>query len=278
VSTPTGGYQGLGYYGGEEPPKKRNGLLIAIVVAAVVLLAMVATVLIVGVKNSTPGQALPVASVTTSKPTSKSGGPSQNPLQPKATGAPLVPGWKPVAINDGKDLNTTKAYDVPPSWEPLNSSISFGATTKTTLFIPTLYMKGYCTPTSFRSAAGLLLVSNIGEVPAQATKAAQVITDAVYVNSDGTKSKADLGQPQPVKIDGGSKNGYTVTAKVTVTPSQNEKDKCNPATAIVTVMLLEPKQGEDTSVVLTAFADQGFPEATSEEDLLKVVTSIHPAN
>jgi hypothetical protein len=279
VSAPTGGnqgYQGLGYYGGGEPPKKRNGLLIAVVVAAVVLIGVTATLLIIGVKNTTPGEALAAESTqrdsSAPRPTT-----SRDPLQPQATGAPLVPGWKPVAINDGKQIDTTKAYDVPPDWQPLNSTASFGSTPKTTMYIPTIYMKGYCngSTTSFRSMAGLILVPNKGDVPAQATAAAQQIADAVFTTSEGLKPKVDLGQPQAVSVDR-DKKGFTVTAKATLQASQ--KDKCNAANAVVTVMLLEPRPGDETSLVLTAFADQGFPEATSEQHLLQIVTSIHAAN
>jgi hypothetical protein len=277
VSTPTGGYQGLGYYAGDEPPKKRNGLLIAVVVAAVVLIGVVTTILVVGVKNTTPGEALaaPGAPTPTPKSSGSSSGPSQDPLQPKATGAPLVPGWKPVAITDGDQITTTKAYDVPPDWQTLTSPAVFGSTKKTTLYIPALYMKGYCTPTSFRSMAGLLLVPNTGEVPAQATGVAQQLADAVFSTSEGTKPTVTMGQPLPVKVNGG-KDGFVVTAKAAIAASPT--DKCNAANAVVTIMLLVPAAGDDTSLVLSALADQGFPEATPEGDLQKIVTSIHPAN
>lgn len=270
-------YQGLGYYGNEpEPPsKKNNALLISLVVAAVVAVGLVGTLLIVGVRTETSGEALAVAGAVTT-PTSKRTT-ANDPLQPKATGAPQVPGWRPIAINNGGQLQTSKAYDVPPAWQPMTSSATFGKQTKTTLYTPAIYMKGYCTgsPTSFRSMAGLLTVDNQGTNEEQAIAAAQRLADAVYTTSEGTKPTVQAGQPQPVSVDR-DKKGFTVTAKATLAPSA--QDKCSAPTATVTVMVLSAKPEEKTSVVLAAFADQGFAEATPEAHLQQIVTSIHAAN
>lgn len=286
MSTPSGGYQGLGFYSSDEkPPKKNTGLLAAIAVAAVVLLGMVATVLIVGVKNSTPGQALaaPDVSVPANPSSGKSGSTSpssQDPLSPKATGAPMVPGWTPVPINDGQQITTSKAYDVPPKWEPLNYPAAFGGkgVQQTQVYIPALYMKGYCEgkSTTFRSMAGLLLVPNQGDPKDQTTGAAKQLALAVYTSDAGAQPTVDVGAPTPVKIDNG-KDGFAVTAHVSkIVPGA--QDKCTAASAVVMLVLLPGKQGDETSLVMSAFADQGFPEATPEGDLQKIVTSIHPAN
>lgn len=287
MSVPTGGnqgYQGLGFYGAAdgEPPKKRNGLLIAVIVAAVVLVGVTATLLVIKPKTVATGEALPVANVT-SKSTSKTTTTTKKPggaLQPQATGAPLVPGWKPIAINDGNEINTTKAYDVPPAWEPVvglgNAVIVGKGDHSAKIYIPATYMKGYCptSPTSFRSMAGLLLLPKKGELGEQVTGIAQKIADAVYTVDDTTKPKVEMGQQQPVSVNDGKK-GLVLTAKATLAPSQN---KCDATSALVTVMVLEPKPEDQTVLALAALADQGFPEATSEEDLKKIVTSIHPAN
>jgi hypothetical protein len=270
-------YQGLGYYGNEpEPPKKNNTLLISLVVAAVVVVGLVGTLLIIGVRTETPGEALAVAGVATN-PTSPKRTATNDPLQPKATGAPQVPGWRPIAINNGGQLQTSKAYDVPPTWQPMTSSATFGKQTKTTLYTPAIYMKGYCpaSPTSFRSMAGLLTVDNQGTNEAQAAAAAQRLADAVYTTSEGTKPTVQMGQPQPVSVDR-DKKGFTVTAKATLAPSA--QDKCSAPSATITVMVLSSKPEDKTSVVLAAFADEGFAEATPEAHLQQIVTSIHAAN
>jgi hypothetical protein len=285
VSVPTGenqSYQGLGFYGEGRPPKKRNGLLIAVVVAAVVLVGVTVTLLVVKPKTVATGEPLAVANVTTSSSskttssTKKSGGA----LQPQATGAPLVPGWTPIAINDGGEIDSDKAFDVPPTWKQVtgmgNSVIVGQASNSAKIYIPVTYMQGYCptSKTSFRSMAGLLLLPNKGELAPQVTDVAQKIADAVYTTGETAKPKVEMGQQQPVTVNGGKK-GIVLTAKATLVPGDN---KCDAATATVTVMTFEPKPDDKTILVVAAFADQGFPEATSEEDLKKIVTSVHPAN
>jgi hypothetical protein len=283
VSTPTGGYQGLGFYGDAKPPKKNNGLLIAIAVAAVVLIGMVATVLVVGVRNSTPGEAL--ADPNAKPKQSSSSTRPRDPLQPKATGPALVPGWTPIAINDGEKLVTDKAYDVPPQWAPLNFPAQFSGTTpKTSIYIPALYMRGYCpdSPNSFRSMAGLLVVNNKGDVKDQIKNAAKQIADAVYTNKAGARAAVQVDEPKPMKVVS-NKDALLLTAHVTAIP-QGENDKCNPASSVITVLLLLPeppqegKPATEVNTALVAWADQGFPEATPADDLTKIVTSIHKLN
>ena len=72
------------------------------------------------------------------------------------------------------------------------------------------------------------------------------------------------------------KRGYTVTAKSEITLGPD--DKCTPTKASVSVVVLESKPEDKTSVVITAFADQDFAEAVPETDLQKIVTSMHAAN
>ncbi|WP_173124540.1 hypothetical protein [Kibdelosporangium persicum] len=277
MSAPGGGYQGLGYY--DEPqPKKPTGLIVSVVVAAVVVVGLVMTLLIVNPTSQVAGEPLAVANPTLPAPSSTRSGPSNNPLQPKATGAPKVEGWKVIAVNDGRELQTTKAYDVPQTWEPLTSNASFGSGDgKFTIYTPAIYMKGFCSgvPSSFRALAGLLTVQNSGDNAAQSIAAAQRLADGVYTTKAGAKPKVTMGQPQPVVVDR-DKKAHTVTAKLAITPGP--EDKCPVTSAAVSVVVLESKPTDKTSVVVAAFADQGIPEATAEGDLQKIVTSLHPAN
>ncbi|MEV4320253.1 hypothetical protein [Actinocrispum sp. NPDC049592] len=286
MSAPTGGYQGLGFYGGGQtppPPKKRgNGLVIAVVLAAVVLIGVTTTLLIISPKTVTPGQAMPVANITT-KPSGSSSSSSKkgnDPLSPQATGAPMVPGWKVIPINDGDQINSTKAFDVPPAWEPvvgLGNSVILGKDDHTArIYLPVTYMKGYCpgSATSFRSMAGLVLLPNKDDIATQMTTVAKKIADAVYTVDEGTKPTLAMGTQEPVSVNDGKK-GYVLTTKATVAQTAN---KCDGPSGTVTIMLLEPKKEDPNSLFLVAVADQGFPEATAEEDLKKIVTSIHPAN
>jgi hypothetical protein len=284
VSAPGGGYQGLGYYA--EPPvekKKATGLILAVAVAAVVVAGLVVTLVVIGPNRSTDGVPLAAQGAlsspsTPARPGTSSSSGSGDPLQPKATGAPQVAGWKVIPINDGKNLQTSKAYDVPPNWDPLTISAAFGPDdAKFSLYTPSIYLKGYCTgsPTSFRAMAGVTTVANSGDNAAQAIAAAQKITDAVYHTKNNTKPKITMGQPTPVSIDR-DKRGYTVTAKSDITLGPD--DKCTPTKATVSVVVLESKPADKTSVVITAFADQDFAEAVPETDLQKIVTSMHAAN
>ncbi|MCE7007630.1 hypothetical protein LWC34_33125 [Kibdelosporangium philippinense] len=277
MSAPGGGYQGLGYY--DEPhPKKPTGLIVSVVIAAVVVVGLVMTLLIVNPTNPVTGSPLAIANPTRSTSSPTRSAPSNNPLQPKATGAPKVEGWKVIAVNDGRELVTTKAYDVPPVWEPLTSTASFGSgDTRFTLYTPAIYMRGICpgAPNTFRSIAGLLTVKNEGDNAAQAVAAAQRISDGAYATKSGEKPKVTMGQAQPVVVDK-DKKAQAVTAKMTITPGA--EDKCSPNAATVSVVVLESKPTDKTSVVIAAFADQGVANATPEGDLLKIVTSLHPAN
>jgi hypothetical protein len=281
VSAPGGGYQGLGYYA--EPPekKKATGLLVSVAVAAVVVAGLVVTLVVIGPSRSTGGVPLAVQSPLLSSNTPSRSGTAPgagDPLQPKATGAPQVAGWKVIPINDGKTLQTSKAYDVPPNWDPLTLSASFGPDTgKISLYTPAIYLKGYCpgSTTSFRAMAGVTTVTNSGDNAAQAIAAAQKVTDSVYHTKNNTKPKITMGQPTPVSVDR-DKRGYTVTAKSEITLGPD--DKCTPTRASVSVVVLESKPEDKTSVVITAFADQDFAEAVPETDLQKIVTSMHAAN
>lgn len=259
------GYQGLGHYD-TEPPKRPRGPVIAMVVAVVVALGVVTTLLVVRVKDTTPGQALGSAgapATTTS---------ANDPLQPKSTGAPQVPGWKVIPINDGGRLDTDKAYDVPPTWEAWPRIATFGEDGNTRLVTPALYMRGFCpgAPTAFRSMSGLLVVSPKGNIELTATSAAQQVADAVFTVGR-VKPTVEVSEPQRLTVDR-NKNGAFVAAKVTAAPSETEK--CNTQSAALAVMTLEAKEGAD-NVAMVAFGDQGVPEATPEAELRQIVTSFH---
>lgn len=276
VSAPGGGYKGLGYYDDEPRAKKPTGLIVAVVVAAVVVVGLVAALVIAKPTNSVTGEAMAVANPTTAPPDKPSA--SNNPLQPKPTGAPKVAGWKVIAVNDGRELKTTKAYDVPQAWEPMTSAAVFGSPPKTlSLYTPAIYMKGFCpeSPTSFRAISGLLTIPNEGDTTAQANAAAQRIAEFVYTTKAGVKPKVTPGQPQPVTVDK-DKKAVAVSATLAITPGP--EDKCPVPTAAVSVAVLESKQGDTSSIVIAAIGDQGFPEAVGVADFEKIVTSLHPAN
>jgi hypothetical protein len=257
-------YEGLGFYGGKPPKESNRGLLIAVVIAAVAVIGVAATLLFVEIKDTTPGSALPAAAGTATK--------SNDPLQPRASGTPKVAGWKVVPINNGGSLVTDKAYDVPPAWEALPRLASFGEDANTMLVTPASYMRGFCpgSPNAFRSMAGLLTVSRKGEPGTTATAAAHQVAEAVYT-INRVKPTVDVGDTQEVTVLS-NKRGTVVTADVKVAPAPG--DPCAATSGIVAVMVIE-SQAESGDVAMVAFGDQGFPEATSEQDLKQIVTSFH---
>jgi hypothetical protein len=256
-------YEGFGLY---NSPKRRNGAMIAVVVAAVVVIGAAATLLFVGVRTTTPGQALPVAATTASRP--------KDPLQPQSTGAPVVPGWKVIPINNGGQLDTDKAYDVPQAWEALPRLATFGNAGSTSIVAPAIYMRGFCASDAraWRSMAGLMVARDMGDLGHSAAIAAQQIADDVFTTPERVKPKVDISDPQSVTVDR-DKTGSVVTARVTIAPS--EQDKCNTTLSALVVVMTLPTTAEEGLPAMVAFGDQNFPGASSEQELKQIVTSFH---
>jgi hypothetical protein len=255
-----------------RPPKQRNGAVLALVIAAVAVLLAVAALLSVRVTTKTVGQALPAAdgpATSASKP--------GDPLQPKPTGGPLVPGWHVVELNDGDEFVTDKAYDVPSTeWEPSGggASITWGPNQEVRVYIATIYKKGRCPDikNSWLSLAGVIVMPNKGDINVGASAAVQLITDRVFT-IDGQSPKVEMGAAQPVTVYR-NKNAVMVTAKVTT--DKGTADGCPARSATVVVMMMPPnKPGEDTSVGLVAMTIRDVPGSTPEPDLPRIVTSIH---
>lgn len=261
-------YKGLGHY--DPQPKQRNGLLLALVVAAVVVIGVAATLLFVNVQSTTPGQALPAADAVP-KPTTK----PKDPLQPKSTGAPKVPGWQVIPISNGSNLDTDKAYDVPPGFSPIAGGlVDFGDHNEVSLVAPTIYKQGYCAASakSWRAMAGLLTAPTKGNLEFGAAAAANQVANGVFTTEDRVQPKTELSDPEPVTILRGTK-AVVVTAKLTVPVT--EKDTCGAPNVTVVVMMIEPKDMSQDAAVMVAMGDQNVPEAMTEDQLKQIVTSFH---
>lgn len=260
-------YKGLGLY--DTPPKQRNSLILASVIAAVVVLAAVAALLFVRVTTPTAGQAVPAPGAGTStKP--------RDPLQPRQTGAPQVPGWQVMPINNGGALDTDKAYDVPPGWQPIPGGLAtFGDHDELSLVAPSIYKQGHCAtdPKSWRSMAGLVVLPNKGNIEVGVAAAAQNVANTVFTTKDRVQPETEMSDPEEITVFR-NKKAVVVTAKLTVPVT--EKDTCSAASVIVAVMMMEPNKPDDSdSVTLVAMGDQNVPEATTERDLKQIVTSFH---
>lgn len=261
-------YKGLGHY---QQPKQRNGLLLAAIIAAVVVLGVAATALFVRISTTIPGQALAAAGVaptTTSK--------ANDPLQPKTTRGPQVPGWQVIELSNGGSFNTGKAYDVPPDWRLVPGGLlTFGEHAELSLVTPTIYKQGYCpdSPNSWRSMAGLFTAPNKGNIEVGVAAAAQMVANQVFTTKDRVQPKTEISAPQTITIDG-DKKGVFVTAKLTIPVADN--DKCNSSSVSIAVMMASNKNEGDNAVML-AMGDSNVPDATPEQDLRQIVTSFHSA-
>jgi hypothetical protein len=257
----------------EPKPKQRNGGVLALVVAAVAVLLVGGTLLFVRLTTTIEGQALPAAVGPATTSSSKPG----DPLQPKPTGGPLVPGWHVVELNDGDEFVTDKAYDVPSTeWEPTGggASITWGKNQEVRLYIPSVYRKNMCpdVKNSWQSLAGVIVMPNKGDIKVGAPAALQLITDHVFAVGDQLP-KVEMGAAQPVTVYR-NKNAVMVTAKVTV--PDGDASGCPARSATVVGMMMPPnKPGDDTSVGLVAMTIQDAPGATPDADLQRIVTSIH---
>jgi hypothetical protein len=264
------GYKGLGHY---PQPKRRNGFLLAAIVAVVVVLGVAATALFVRISTTIPGQALAAAGgapppATTSK--------ANDPLQPKTTRGPQVPGWQVIELSNGGSFNTGKAYDVPPGWHQLpNDIITFGDHAELSVLTPTIYKQGYCpgTPNSWRSMAGLFTAPSKGNIEIGVVAAAQMVANQVFTTKDRVQPKTEISDPQVITVDG-DKKGVFVTAKLTVPVT--EKDKCSSPSVTIAVMMASNK-GEGDNAVMLAMGDSNVPDATPDQDLRQIVTSFHSA-
>ncbi|MET0235046.1 MAG: hypothetical protein ABW224_10445 [Kibdelosporangium sp.] len=262
-------YKGLDHYG--PPPKKRDATVLALVIAAVVVLGATGALLFVRVVSTTTGQALPVdgaGPVTSTKP--------RDPLQPKATGGPQVPGWQAIPISNGGTLDTDKAYDVPPSWRPIAGGLAtFGDHSEISLVAPAIHQQGHCPaePKSWRSMAGLAVLPNKGDIEVGAAAAAQLVANTVFTTQERVQPETEISDPQPVTVFRNRK-AVVVTAKLKIPVT--DKDKCATPAVTLAVMMMEPnKEGDADSVSLVAMGDQSVPGATAERDLVQIVTSFH---
>jgi hypothetical protein len=244
---------------------------ISTVIAAVVVIGAAAALLFVRIATPTSGQALPAqgaAQTTSTKP--------NDPLQPRPTGGPQVAGWQPIPINNGGVLDTDKAYDVPQGWNPIPGGLAnFGDHNEVSLVAPAIYKQGYCPADtkSWRSMAGLAVLPNKGNIEVGAAAAAQLIANTVFTTQERVQPETKISEPQSVTVYR-NKKAAVVTAKLTIPVT--EKDKCASPSVTVAVMMMENNKADDVeNVTLVAMGDQNVPEATPEDDLTRIVTSLH---
>jgi hypothetical protein len=166
------------------------------------------------------------------------------------------------------------AYQVPRSWSvlPSDTVVGFedaGGNPAVAMDGAALYRQGYCPAESGASRAGSGVNSSIGtDLTAMADDTARRWATAGFTPAGGPTPTVTLGRARAVTV--GGLRGEEVTATVRVHSSNG----CDPPAGVVHVVAARTKSG--AAVALIVYADQGVPDAASEQDLSGVISSFRP--
>jgi hypothetical protein len=249
-------YGGLGLYGSTpepaKPPRGNKTLVVVLSLAAVLVAGGIATG--VAVLNRPPDPvAVPAA-----------------PLKPlDARNA----GWQVQKSSSTRNV----AYEVPKAqWtlkdpediQPLGPSNGDHVTGTGTA----VYQVGYCSgsPTSVRAATAVTASNDLPDKGAAAT--AEHWAKLAYANSSGKPIGLSLEAPKQIKVADGKIDATLVVADLTL----NVDDPCTPKTAKVYATAVTSSDNKG-SVLLVLFADEGVPNAVSDSDAMKIMSSMRPS-
>ncbi|WP_130347970.1 hypothetical protein [Herbihabitans rhizosphaerae] len=279
-SFPSGGYQGLGAFGQPEPPRRPRKWLVP-VLCTVIVVAVVATVAVVLLNSQDEPRSAPppaTTSATTTVRTTTAPAPTttrpSNPLEAPATKPAIVPGWRAVVFP-----NSPNAYDVPPTWEfdvgDKRMNVAYGNPElgggQITLDVAAVTKPGYCQekPGKVRAAAGVTAHQD-SSAGAAAKAVAQKAMQIGYLSAPGAPpTTTAVSEPRPVTLTGGVQAFVVIARATKVTPPH----PCLSPAGTVVVMGVPATAPATGSVLLFAHSDQGVPDAVSEADLEKIVTS-----
>jgi len=257
-----GGYGGLGVYR-QQSRKTAHGrrkLLVALTVTAVLVItgAAVAALNRDRAVRATP---MPVSGPTTT---------SLEPLDPR------TPGWQTV-ISSGH----AAAYDVPkPRWslhDPDSRSIFTSANGDLVADGTGVaeYMSGYCTghPDSWHAISAVSLLPNVLQEQAAPQTATQWAKMAYTWNTTAPPEVA-MEPPRSVPVSDGTRQATLAVADVTV----HRTNLCGPKTAkaYVAAVSSRDRNVSSGSTVLVLLADQDVPDALSDVDAMRIMTSLRP--
>ena len=258
-------YGGFGMYQQPPPgppPRNRRVLTIVLVLVGVLVLAGIATTVVLLTRNDQPQ-----AGENTKQATAPTTTASRKPLDPR------VPGWQ--------TANSTRrnvAYDIPKSqWTKSDPDEITGMGPSDGDFVTgtgaAYYMKGYCTSATSAVRAGTAVTANDTEGPDQsAPDTAKHWATVAYKSDSGQAPDVKSEPSQQIKIADGKVAATLSIADVTSPPSTNP---CTPPTAKVYAAAVSTSNSG--SVILVLFADQGVPNALSNNDAMKIMTSMRPA-
>ncbi|MEV6604700.1 hypothetical protein [Kutzneria sp. NPDC051319] len=257
-------YGGFGMYQQPPqgpPPRNRRTLTIVLTLVGVLVLAGVVTTVVLLTRN---GQPQAGDRTQTSAPPTTSG---LKPLDPR------VPGWQ-VAVSNRRNV----AYDVPKAqWTKDDPDEIAGMGPSDGDFVTgtgaAYYLKGYCAGQAGSVRAGTAVTANDTEGPEQsAPDTAKHWATVAYKADSGQAPDVKLDPSKQIKISDGKVSATLSVAEVTPPKATNT---CTPPSAKVYTAAV--KTSDTGSVILVLFADQGVPNALTDDDAMKIMSSMRPS-
>jgi hypothetical protein len=257
-------YGGFGMYQQPPqgpPPRNRRTLTIVLTLVGVLVLAGVVTTVVLLARGGQPqaGERTQQPSPTTTA--------TRKPLDPR------VPGWQ-VAVSNRRNV----AYDVPKTqWTKDDPDAIAGMGPSDGDFVTgtgaAYYMKGYCAGQTGSVRAGTAVTANDTEGPDQsAPDTAKHWATVAYKSDSGQAPDVKAEPAKQIKISDGKVSATLSVADVTTPKSANP---CTPPSAKVYAAAV--KTSDTGSVILVLFADQGVPNALTDDDAMKIMTSMRPS-
>ncbi|EID53215.1 hypothetical protein SacxiDRAFT_0951 [Saccharomonospora xinjiangensis XJ-54] len=180
-----------------------------------------------------------------------------------------VDGWEPVVQREG-----AYAYDVPPDWTPRPGTIHGWETegTQFTLVTSAFVGERACGPDEHARRGGSGLTAATGKDAATAvTETAETLARHAYTPDGGVEPDLEVVERRSVEVSIGGRDGEAelVLAEVTVA----DAGECLPRTALVGALAVAVPDGDSVPVLL-AYDGQDGPDATSKDDMVRLLTSL----
>ena len=266
--------------GGFGPPPPRSGggagAAVALVALAVVILIGGITIVVLlsrGDPKPAPPTASPGALGESSSPTPGSATPGSPAPGTSPSVRPRIAGWQGVA-----SVNHDLAYDVPPGWQLKSPSTIVGFEDDDGKPLAAMsgaagIERGDCTTVrsgvSGGEAPDTSASAKLSDLPGTAQYGARRWANAGYKPKNGRAPTVRLSGPTRVTL--GGVTGYQVTANVTV---NGRRGTCDPPSAVVYAVAFPSTKGDP--VLFVCYADRGIPNATSDQDIRRVISTLRP--
>jgi hypothetical protein len=186
---------------------------------------------------------------------------------------PRTPGWQ-VAVSNRRNV----AYDLPKEqWTKDDGDAIAGMGPTDGDFVTGTgsgyYMKGFCPGQTGAVRAGTAVTANDTEPPAQsAPDTAKHWATVAYKSDSGQAPGLTPEASKQIKVADGKIDATLAIVDVAVPASTSP---CSSQTAKVYAAAVPTQNGG--SVLLVLFAQQGVPNALSDDDAMKIVSSMRPA-